>query len=302
MDSDLSTQKRQVGIALRIEIREKPWDLVAVIVLAALLAGVVLAAQTGASRIILGLAFILFLPGYVIISALFPKAEDLDTIERVALSFGISIAVVPLIGLMLNYTPWGIRLEPILASLFILIVSVSIIAWYRRSQIPLEDRFAIVIVLEWPKDEEVTTIDKILTVILVLSVIIAVSVLIYVIAVPRVGERFTEFYILGENGTADNYPNDLTVGENGTVIVGVICREHENTDYSVEIWLLNLTGERVNRTLEVYNFTLKHDEVNETFFNFSVSENGSYKLQFLLYKNDGTEPYRDVQLWIVVRP
>jgi len=30
-----------------------------------------------------------------------------DGIERVALSFGLSIAIVPLIGLVLNFTPWG---------------------------------------------------------------------------------------------------------------------------------------------------------------------------------------------------
>ena len=302
MNSDLNKQKTIVGIALRIEIREKPWDLVVVVVLAALLAGVALAAQTGALRIVLGLAFILFLPGYVIVSALFPKAEDFDTIERIALSFGISIAVVPLIGLMLNYTPWGIRLGPILASLFILIVSVSIIAWFRRIQVPAEDRFAIVIPLEMPKWEEVTTFDKILIIIIIILIIIIASTLIYVITVPREGERFTEFYLLNENGTAENYPGDLTVGENGTVIVGVICREHERTTYTVEIGLVNMTGERTNRTLGGYNLTLKHDQQNETFFNFNVSETGSYKLRFLLYKNDGTEPYREVHLWIVVRP
>ena len=64
-------------------------------------------------RIILGLLFVLFLPGYSLIAALFPKKKDLDTIERLALSFGLSIAITPLIGLLLNYTPFGIRLTPI---------------------------------------------------------------------------------------------------------------------------------------------------------------------------------------------
>jgi len=38
-------------------------------------------------------------------AALFPGKDDLDGIERIALSFGLSIAVVPLMGLALNYTP-----------------------------------------------------------------------------------------------------------------------------------------------------------------------------------------------------
>src|SRR5659263_694396 len=67
-------------------------------------------------RNILGLPLVLFLPGYALIAALFPAKSDLDGIERTALSFGLSIAVVPLMGLGLNYTPWGIRLLPILIS------------------------------------------------------------------------------------------------------------------------------------------------------------------------------------------
>jgi uncharacterized membrane protein len=56
----------------------------------------------------------LFLPGYALIATLFPRKGDLDGIERIALSFGLSIAITPLLGLGLNYTPFGIRLTPIL--------------------------------------------------------------------------------------------------------------------------------------------------------------------------------------------
>src|SRR5699024_12451412 len=37
------------------------------------------------------------------------RAGSIDGIERVALSFGLSIAITPLIGLLLNFTPFGIR-------------------------------------------------------------------------------------------------------------------------------------------------------------------------------------------------
>lgn len=58
-------------------------------------------------RIIIGLPLVLFFPGYTLIAALFPRKGSLSGIERLALSFGLSIAVVPLIGLALNYMPWG---------------------------------------------------------------------------------------------------------------------------------------------------------------------------------------------------
>jgi hypothetical protein len=76
------------------------------------------------SRYVLGAIFVLWLPGYTFIQALFPKethfaADDknLDTIIRIVLSAGMSLALVPIVGLLLNYTPWGIRLTPITLSL-----------------------------------------------------------------------------------------------------------------------------------------------------------------------------------------
>ncbi|HJJ80031.1 MAG TPA: DUF1616 domain-containing protein, partial [Methanocorpusculum sp.] len=68
-------------------------------------------------RVIFTVPVILFIPGYVLIAALFPEKTSIDGIERFALSVGLSIAVVPLIGLVLNYTPFGIRLDPIVISL-----------------------------------------------------------------------------------------------------------------------------------------------------------------------------------------
>ncbi len=68
-------------------------------------------------RYVLGGVFILFLPGFLLISALYARSDEMDSLEKVALSIGLSLAIVPLIGLVLNYTPWGIRLEPIMVSL-----------------------------------------------------------------------------------------------------------------------------------------------------------------------------------------
>jgi hypothetical protein len=64
-------------------------------------------------RYVLGSFFVLYLPGSMLIEALYPKRQDLESLERLALSIGLSLAVIPLIGLLLNYTTWGIRLTPI---------------------------------------------------------------------------------------------------------------------------------------------------------------------------------------------
>jgi len=93
------------------------------------------------ARYILGSVFVLWLPGYAFIKALFPtrvpiqtRSKDLDTIERVALSLGMSIALVPIIGLLLNYTPWGIRLTPITLSLAALTLTCATAAIIREHQ------------------------------------------------------------------------------------------------------------------------------------------------------------------------
>ncbi|GAI18944.1 unnamed protein product, partial [marine sediment metagenome] len=156
-------------------------------------------------RIALGLPFLLFFPGYTLVAALFPKRESLEAIERVALSFGMSIAVVPLIGLILNYTPWGIRLEPVLYSVTSFIFITSIVAWLRRKGLPEQERFGIKFQLKAPGWGR-GALDRILSIILVVAVLGALGMLGYVIAAPKVGEKFTEFYILGLSGKATDYP------------------------------------------------------------------------------------------------
>jgi hypothetical protein len=91
-----------------------------------------------AVRWVLGSMFVLFLPGYVTVEALFPKGRDLDGIERSALSVGLSLTLVMLVGLLLNYTPWGIRLTPIVISLTILTVGLAFVALWRRFAFSVE--------------------------------------------------------------------------------------------------------------------------------------------------------------------
>jgi hypothetical protein len=81
----------------------------------------------------LGALFVLFLPGYVALQALFPSAE-LDGFDRLALSVGVSIVLDVFSGLALNYTPWRIRLAPILLLLGTLTICLAILALARQFQ------------------------------------------------------------------------------------------------------------------------------------------------------------------------
>lgn len=86
------------------------------------------------ARYILGSIFVLWLPGYSLIKALFPTKE-MDQIERIALSIGMSLALVPITGLLLNYTPWGIRIIPVTLTLLALTLILATAALLREHQI-----------------------------------------------------------------------------------------------------------------------------------------------------------------------
>jgi len=253
-------------------------------------------------RTVLGLPMVLFFPGYALIAALFSKKDDLDGIERIALSFGLSIAVVPLLGLGLNYTPWGIRLIPILVTLVIFTLIMCAITIYRRSELPEGEVFSVPFTAFFASiHEEIFTkpesrVDRILTVILVISIIASVVMLVYVIVTPKQGEKFTEFYILGPGGMADDYPVEFILGDSGTVIVGVVNHEYALINYSLALVLEN---ESLNRNQEIM---LAHNETWEQPVTFTPDRAGTdMKLQFLLYmENNFTVPYRDLHLWIDV--
>ncbi len=302
-----------------LEIRERPYDLVACIALALVLVALVMFVGDSLVRQILGLVFILFLPGYAATAALFPENDQIDSIERVALSFGLSIAIVPLIGLGLNFTPWGIRLDPILAAVSAFIIGASLAAWYRRTQLPVDERFAIVVDVKLSL-AGMPMVDQLLTVGIVVMLLLSVAVLAWAVTTPRVGERFTQLALLGPDGKATGYPGNMTVGEVGTVKLSVRSFEHEPKSYMILIIITSASNNNTsagsygiswNQTHDLapnlgiaQNFTLQHlESYNET-FNFTVGSTGEWKLQFLLYLEGQpvtqSGAYREVHLWLNV--
>lgn len=252
--------------------------------------------QNSIIRTILGLPLVLFIPGYVLIGALFSKKDDLDNIERIVLSFGLSIAVVPLLGLLLNYT-FGIRLIPILIALCLYTVILIFIADYRRKQLSEDLRFDVPFYKIYKTIKAETNnqsrTDRILTGILLLSIVITIGTMIYVITTPKIGEKFTEFYILGPDGKAYNYPTNLKYDIASNITVGIINHEYSPINYTLQIDLNKniLTSEKL---------VLGHNEVWERNITFLPNKQGTdMKLQFLLFKEyNFSSPYRDLHLWV----
>jgi uncharacterized membrane protein len=298
-------------------------------------------------RVVLGLPFVLFVPGYAFVAALFPEASTtpaaaaqrdaakpvsdepgdaddggIDGIERVALSFGLSIAIVPLIGLVLNFTPWGIRLVPIVVALNGFIIVATVVAARRRWELPPETRFTV------PYDEWLTTTraelfepdtttDLALNILLVASVLLATASVGYAVAVPQQGETFTEFYLLTEADdgelVADDYPTEFVAGEPQSLVVGIGNHERQPVTYTVivEIQRVDIVNnDTVVRDAQQLRRFQPRVEANETWTrSHTVAPQltgDRLRLQYLLYRGTPDTPvnrsaaYRELHLWVNV--
>jgi uncharacterized membrane protein len=250
----------------------------------------------GIPRIVLGVIVLLLFPGYALTATLFPAKKNLRGIERAGLTFVLSFAVVSLTGLILSYTPWGIRLQPTAISAVILLLLFSGIAFLRRKRLPEADRYALRINIQMPKWNTASRFDRVLSVALVVVVIGSLSTLAYVIERPKAQESFTNFYMLGQNGMMENYPSAISLNEQADVTLGIENHEHQVSSYTVKIIF---DGQEV-QTLGPLTLTDEEKWSNEVSLGPSrVGDN--QKVEFMLYKDGGTAPYLNLRLWIDVK-
>lgn len=254
----------------------------------------------GITRVVLALAVVLFFPGYTMVAALYPRRSDLNEIERVALGFGLSVAVVPLIGLANNYMPWGIHLYPLLVSVELFILTMSSLAWWRRKRVRQGERFepklrpniSLLSNLWIPQRRW----GRILAVALVVSMAGAIGIFGYVLVTPKQGERFTEFYALGADGKLGGYPEEGVAGQPVVFRLAIVNRERETTEYYVRI---DLDGQDVG---EIGPLVLASYEKWDKDIAFTPTRAGAdQKVQLQLIRVGYQQVYRTLQFWITVK-
>jgi uncharacterized membrane protein len=270
------------------------YDLPAIVVLTALLIICIVFIPSDTPRIIIGLPFILFFPGYTLLAALFLRKDSLRGIERVALSFGLSMAIVPLIGLLLNYV-WEISLYPVLISIAGFVVAMCVLTHFRRRQLAPEQRFEPKVDLPTNQWNNKSRLGRVLTVILALALVGAIGTLVYAMATPRSGEPFTEFYVLGSFGTTGYYPSELAVGEKADVSIAVINHEGEDVTYRVRV---SIDGAELEAREGIAIGDGEKWEDNVVLAPTKAGDD--QKVEFLLYRDGESEPYRELHLWINV--
>ncbi len=242
-------------------------------------------------QIILGLPFILFSPGYTLMASLYPTKTGVGGIERIALSFGLSIASVGLLMLVFNYTPWGITLGTILYSIAAFMLIVSAIAYFRQRRLAESERFSLEFRLHIP-NMGVSKLDKALSIVLVVVGLATLGFVIFTIAAPKPSQTFTEFYLPeAEMETSGN--TMLKVGEETKVTVGIVNYEDEKVSYHIEVMIDGI------KNGEAAPIQLDNEEKWEGLVSFTPEKAGHQKVEFYLYKEGDTDPCMEpLRLWM----
>jgi len=251
-----------------------------------------------AVQLVLGLPFLLFIPGYSLTVVLFPKDHQLNNLEKIAASLGLSICMFIIIGIIINYT-FGFSFYPFYSIMMLLVILLSILAIIRRDKINQvkiiktsgnsDTKFTLKELAGWIRS------NKILTIVFAVIFICILVASVYAINSPRYPEQFTEFYILGPSGEAANYPSELKIMTDISVTAGIGNHESNTNVYRIDV--------KVNGTVvkNIPNISVDSEETKELKINLTAIELGNnQRIDFYLYKEGVDNPLRILYLTVNV--
>ena len=327
-------------------------DLLAVVGLVVAGAGVFLGplSEVAPLRILVGLPLLLLAPGYALVAALFPGAQTdsgssrtgwsgtgagetgtadsgtlgrlrsngIDGSERSVLSVGLSVAIVPLVAVLLDATVWGVHLIPVVTVVSALTLAGAGVAVVRRLRLAPTDRYSVGLgnpTARLAAPELSGRADSALNVLVVASVLFAACGAAYAVATPPEGDTGFALLTEDESGslTAEEYPTSFERGERKPVVLGVENVENEPVNYTVVVELQRATESDgaplvvAETELDRFSARVADGETWRTNYDVEPTFTGDrLRLAFLLYRGDvpdnpGVESaYRTVQLWVSV--
>lgn len=185
-------------------------------------------------RILFGAATILFFPGYALLLAIWPRKKQLTIIERVVLSFGLSMAIVPLLLYPLNFTLWGVQSCSVFLTVLGFIITMFLAAFYRQSKMPAGERAVLSIPFPRLRWHKMPSLDRVFVASSIIVAIFTLALLAGFYGTSKEGS-VTEFYVLGPDGKTGRYLETVIEGESLDLIVGVGNYEKETLVYSIYI-------------------------------------------------------------------
>jgi len=305
-----------------------PVDL-AVTVAFALVGTVVLFVWDGSQLLhaVVGVPLLLFLPGYVVVAAAFPESADaatsdqpfdpspadpaatVDGVERAALAFGMSVALLPVVALAIALSPFSLSRSPIVAAFVGLICVGAVVAALRRARLAPDRRYRVP-VARWVADLRggLFGTDRwyggLVNAVLIVSVLVATATMGYALAMPQDGESYSSLALLTENDSGDveaaGYPTNFTAGESAELVVSVENNEGTETNYTVVavVQRVDPTAEGVRvleqRELDRIDATVAPGETWQRTHEVAPELVGEdLRLQYYLYRGDVPETVND---------
>jgi uncharacterized membrane protein len=129
-------------------------------------------------------------------------------------------------------------------------------------------------------------LSRALSIFLSVAIVVTLGLIIYIEVTPQKVNKFTEFYILNTDGKAGDYPKQVVAGNPVDILLGVVNHEYQAADYKVEIKMDSTEVSEVN--IGTLSYQQKWEE-KVSFVPQVVGDNQT--VDFVLYKNGGTEPY-----------
>ena len=278
-------------------------------------------------RIPFAFLLVLFLPGYALVTVLFPGRRDdtespvtaIGPIERAVLACALSIVVVIFVGVTLVISPVGFTGWAMLIVLAGVTLIATVLAANRCGRLPVDQRYRSP--FEWLKRSLTGAFSgsfasTALSVVLVVSIVAVGGIVAYDVMTPTQTPS-TDLFLLAPNGsgppTDANYPTRLTDGERQPLIVGIHNREGQPVNYTVVVVLQQLddTGEELTTTgqIQLDRFMLRasaNETVRERRAVVPTVAGSNLRVAFLLYR--GQPPnrpttenaYREVHLMVNV--
>lgn len=257
----------------------------------------------GPVRLLLGLVYVLYVPGYCLTAALFPQHDDLDAAERTGLSIGLSVAIVSLLALLLDRLPWGLQLWPILLGEYSVIALCSLVALGRRVALGSDAHAPDI---HWrPRRwwRELPQLERRVYLLVAGTLLVAGLCGAWVLLVPAPDTYMTEFYMLGGEGRAEDFPRTAAPGQQVSVTAGIANHERESANYRIEVWASDPwqadTRVQIGQAASVQLAPGQEERLSVSWQTPAIGDD--QQVELLLFRDDSSEPYRRLRLWIAVQ-
>jgi uncharacterized membrane protein len=243
-------------------------------------------------RVAPGLAAVLFLPGYALSIALFPERE-FDTPERGALAFGLSLAVVAILGIPVLWDPLRFEYLPLIG-LPVATVGFCLVAeWRRRAGYSNSMPAA-------PASGELSRAGARLRgvpfpVVTLLAIFTLGGATVAYVLFPSA--PVTEFYTVEAEGLMQDRPRQITAGEESAIDIGIVHDAATSETYRVTVMI----GSDTVGSAGPITFDRAGEWRGTVDFNVPAAGLGQ-ELTAVLYRGDSQEPYRLLRLWIDAAP